>query len=251
MTELSAAEAVSLLMAGQLRDGDTVFVGANQQFVQRAVALGRATGLRLRMVAAGGWWLQDPSLADGLATYEPAAVDGYDVPMHQEQAFQDLSRVPLIFVGGLQIDRYGNANLIGIGREGRRWKLRGPGSAGLPTLTGASSAYYAYTLSHDRRSVVAEVEHVSALGRPSRRAELGLPPITRGSVFTPLGRFDWLGDELRLAALAPGRTVDDVMAATSFPLPVSETLETVHEPTPELLAVIRGGSLRSPEGDDA
>lgn len=236
---LSPSEQLALLMVSQLREGDTVFVGANQRFVQRAVGLAALAGKRIRLVAAGGWWLADPSMADGLPTYSAEAIAGYDAPMHQEQAFEDLSRIPFVFVGGLQVDMFGNANLVGVGRSDGRWKLRGPGSAGLPTLSGLSSTYYAYSLSHDHRSLVREVEWISAIGDPRRRERLGLAPIERGAVFTPLGRFEWEDGTLQLVELGVGATVEQVRERTGFPVRVSDALTSRPAPTAAELAVLR------------
>lgn len=238
MTALSSAQRLALLMAPHLLHGDSVFVGANQQFVQRAVALAEADGRRIRMVAAGGWWLENPNRADGLGTYSPEAIEGYDVPMHQERAFEDLRRIPFLFIGGLQLDRFGNANLIGVGAEGTRWKLHGPGSTGVPTLSGASSVHYAYSLTHDHRSLVDRVEYVSALGDPRRREELGLPQIVRGGVFTPLGRFDWRDGELRLVELGLDVTVAEVRERTGFAVQVADDLQQQPQPDAAQLAAV-------------
>ena len=42
--------------------------------------------------------------------------------------YQKSRRDSVFFVGALQIDAFGNSNLIGLGRDPRRLTLRGPGA---------------------------------------------------------------------------------------------------------------------------
>jgi len=169
-----------------------------------------------RFNAVGGLWLDRPGRATGLRTYNRDAVESFDFPSDQERAFDNAAKPLIVFCGGLQIDQTGNVNLIGIGREGLSWKVRGPGSAGLPSLTGLSSTFYAYAQKHDAQCLVEQVEYISAVGSPEIRNAYGLPAITRGAVFTPLGRFAWHKNKLFLTQTAPGISIEEVLDRSPF-----------------------------------
>ena len=219
MVQLTEIETLTLLISRELRDGDRVHVGANQDLVLNAVALAHDTrGILVNLTAVGGRWFGAPERAVGLPTYSRATVEAFDAPLDQERAFDDLQRPPIVFAGGLQVDRTGNVNLIGIGRDGQSWKVRGPGSAGLPSLTGLSDTYFAYVAKHDPKTLVESVEFVSAVGSPRLRRELGLPTVTRGAVLTPLCRFAWDGDFLVVTHRVPGISIDELRARTPFDL---------------------------------
>ena len=216
-TVITDAMRLRILLARELRGSDRVHVGANQGIVLDAIVLAQEVyGTHIRMNAVGGLWLDRPGRAFGLKTYNRDAVERFDFPSDQERAVDNASKPVFVFCGGLQIDQIGNVNLIGVGREGLSWKVRGPGSAGLPSLTGLSSTFYAYAQRHDSQSLVERVEFISAVGSPEMRNLYGLPAITRGAIFTPLGRFSWYGKNLRLTDTAPGVSVEEVLDRSPF-----------------------------------
>jgi hypothetical protein len=67
-----------------------------------------------------------------------------DVNVDQERYFDDLRRIGTAF----QVDARGNCNLVGICKDTRGWRVRGPGCAGLPSLTGHADRLNLYLLKH-------------------------------------------------------------------------------------------------------
>lgn len=237
MVQLTNLEMLTLLVSRELRNGDRVHVGANQDLVLNAVALAHDTrGIHVNLTAVGGRWFGAPERAVGLPTYSRATVEAFDAPLDQERAFDDLQRPPIVFAGGLQVDRTGNVNLIGIGHDGRSWKVRGPGSAGLPSLTGLSETYFAYVAKHDPKTLVERVDFISAVGSPGLRRELGLPVVTRGAVLTPLCRFEWKGDYLAVTHRVPGVSLEELRERTPFDLDLDQTLPHIDLPSESELA---------------
>lgn len=125
-------------------------------------------------------------------------------------------RLTFEFFGGLQVDRLGNLNLIGVPG------LRGPGGA-----AGLSAArypfFYIYLHRHDRRTFVEAVHHVSApgnLGGAGARRDARLHGGGPRLVVSPLGVFDFSGPDgaMAVVSLHPGVTPEDVAAATGFAL---------------------------------
>ncbi|MGH2761668.1 MAG: hypothetical protein ACRDLD_03660 [Thermoleophilaceae bacterium] len=215
-------------LARELEDGEQVHVGANQVEVALAAQLARRLWApRLRMNVAGCWLLgleRDLSVV-GCFSYEPAVVNGRTATFWQARVFDDLRRPPIVFAGGLQVDSRGNANLIGI-RDGTGWRLRGPGSAGLPTLTTFAPRFYVIVPRHEERFLVEEVSEVSVVGEPAARARRGLDPGALRAVITPLARFEPIPEGLVLTELVAGVSVAEVAEHTGFEVRAAASVAT-------------------------
>jgi glutaconate CoA-transferase subunit B len=207
-------------LAREISDGMRLHVGANQPDVMLAALLARRLWApRLRVVMLTDFLLHPPQTTHHLdrRCYAPALVEARRASFQQASPFDDLLRTPTMFGGGLQIDRRGNANLTGI-RSGSRYKLRGPGSAGLPTLTSTASTFFIACPRHDAKSLVDRVDEVSILGDPVARRALGLKPRSLQAVITPLASFAPSDDGLVLTEITAGVDLSDVQRATGFPL---------------------------------
>lgn len=219
-------------MARELRDDDRLFTGVYQPEVVLAASVARrlwAPGLR--------WWAAGTPLVNpasdeivlGRRSFDRDVMATRSAFFWQARAFDAMgSRSAVCFGGGLQIDGRGNANLAGI-RTTAGWRLRGPGSAGLPSLTAWAPRFYLVTPRHDQRTLVAACSRVSIVGDPQRRAQLGYPPGSLRAVLTPLARFDPTPDGLVLTEVACGASVSTVADSTGFEIRVAEKL---HERPP-------------------
>lgn len=215
-------------LARELHNDDRLFVGANQIDVALAAFLARRLWApRLKFWASSMAHI-DASQDDmrvGRGTLDPVLVTGRDSTFWQAHAFDDALRAPLVFAGGLQVDGRGNANLAGI-HDGASWRLRGPGSAGLPSLTALAERFFIMVPVHDPRVLVPECSRISVVGHPRRRAELGLTANALEAVLTPLARFEPSDEGLVLTETAPGVGVDDVVAHTGFEVRVADHVGT-------------------------
>lgn len=212
-------------LAREMRDGERIFVGANQNDVALAACLARRLWApRLKFWANGMAQLdrKQDDLRVGRETYDGVLVAGRDSTFWQAHAFDDALRAPVVFAGGLQVDQRGNANLVGIpdGRGG--WRLRGPGSAGLPSLTAFADRFFIAVPDHTPRSLVECCAALSVLGDPVARARVGLHPKALQAVITPLARFEPSEEGLVLTELAPGVSEDMVAEQTGFPVRLRE-----------------------------
>ncbi|NQV56953.1 MAG: hypothetical protein HQ503_13920 [Rhodospirillales bacterium] len=145
-------------------------------------------------------------------------------------------------LGGIQIDKYGNSNMIGVG-EHPRLKFRGPGTVG--TIWLASGPQGIFTEHHNKRLFVDKVDYVSGPGwldgGDSRHKLLNGrdgPPLC----WSPIAVCDFTEDDhhMRLASVHPGYTVNDVVANTGFDLVIEGDIPTTTEPTDWELNVLRG-----------
>jgi glutaconate CoA-transferase subunit B len=148
------------------------------------------------------------------------------------------------FLGGAQIDAYGNLNSTCIGGDYIRPKVRLPGSGGANDL--ASFCWRIFVVTpHDRRRFVEKVDFLTTpgylTGRGAREAA-GLPP---GSgpyrVITDLAVMGYHDETKRMEihSLHPGVTLAQVFAATGFELGVREPLVVTEPPTPAELLLLR------------
>jgi glutaconate CoA-transferase subunit B len=160
---------------------------------------------------------------------------------------QQRGDVDLGFIGGAEVDRFGNINTSVIGApDSPRVKL--PGSGG-----GADIACLARRLvslmEHEPRRLRDRVDFVTSPGYGSGgrdwRRQHGLVRGGPSAVITTLGvlRFDDQG-EAYLASYHPFTTPDEVRAATGWPLRVGEECEATPAPTKDELRLIREADPR-------
>jgi glutaconate CoA-transferase subunit B len=164
------------------------------------------------------------------------------------EAMETLQRgfVDYGFLGGAQIDPYGNLNSTVIGDHDHP-KARLPGSGGGNDV-GSLGWRTVAIMQHDRRRFVPQVDFVTTpgyLSGPGAREAAGLP---KGSgpayVVSTLGLMDYDcqpgGDcRMRLIAVHPEVAVDEVIANTGFELILPETIGINPPPTTEELRLLR------------
>jgi glutaconate CoA-transferase subunit B len=142
------------------------------------------------------------------------------------------------FVSGLQVDKYGAVNLLGLG-DGDTTEFRGPGSIALPDLTTISHIII-FLRRHDARTLVEEVDLVSLPGRREfeRNRYPGGGP---SAILTPLAIFDFApnSQRARIRATMPGVTLEEVTERTGFDPIVPDDLTEVDPPTAEELECLR------------
>lgn len=153
-------------------------------------------------------------------------------------------RIDVGFLGAAQIDRWGNLNSSVIG-DWHRPSVRLPGSGGAAEVMANAGEVFVVMRRHDPRSLVAELDFCTSPG-PDRALADGIRPRGAGvtRVITELGILarEGVGDELRLVAVHPGVTPDQVREATGWELKTADPAgeaHTVDPPTAAELAVLR------------
>jgi glutaconate CoA-transferase subunit B len=148
------------------------------------------------------------------------------------------------FLGGAQIDAYGNLNSTFIGPDYGRPKVRLPGSGGANDLASFCWRILVVT-AHDRRRFVEKLDFVTTPGYltgPGAREAAGLPPNTGPyRVITDLAVLGYHEETKRMEVLSlhPGVTLNRVREATGFTLGVQEPLATTAPPNETELAILR------------
>jgi glutaconate CoA-transferase subunit B len=152
--------------------------------------------------------------------------------------------VDYCFLGGAQIDMYGNLNSTQVGSDYRKPKVRFPGSGGANDF--GSLAWRTMVICpQSARRFVSKVDFITTPGYLSgagAREEAGLPPGTGPyKVITNLAvlGYDPETKRMRVESVHPGVTLDEVKANTGFELLIKEPLETTAPPSDEELRVLR------------
>jgi len=147
------------------------------------------------------------------------------------------------FLGGAQIDPYGNLNSTVIG-EFKRPKVRLPGSGGGNDV-GSFCWQTIAIMRHDRRRFVEQVDFITTPGYldgPGAREAAGLPPGTGPyRVVSNLAVMGYHPQSKRMMLIAtqPGVSVEQVVENTGFELIVPAQVESNPPPTAEELRILR------------
>ena len=149
--------------------------------------------------------------------------------------------VDLSFIGGAQVDRYGNLNTSYIGGV-EDVETRLPGSGGACDLACLAKRHI-IVMSHEKRRFVPRVDYITSPGYGNGsgwREQVGLLRGGPATVITTLGvlRFDPKTCEMVLSSIHPGVSIEDVRQNTGWPLQVAANLIQTPIPLPDELAMI-------------
>lgn len=148
------------------------------------------------------------------------------------------------FLGGAQIDRFGNLNSTMIGKDYARPKVRLPGSGGANDLASLCWRILVVT-NHDKRRFVEKVDFLTTpgyLSGPGSRESAGLPPGTGPyRVITDLAIMGYQDQtkHMEVLSLHPGVTLEQVQANTGFSIAAHPSLSVTPAPTETELRILR------------
>jgi glutaconate CoA-transferase subunit B len=241
--DFTADEMMTVTAARQLRNGAVCFVGIG--LPSAACNLARMTHApQLVLIYESGTVGARPSVLPlSIGDSELAETAVCVVPLPEIFAhYLQRGRVDVGFLGAAQIDRYGNLNSTVIGDYSRP-TVRLPGAGGAPEIA-THAREVLIIMKQSPRSFVSRLDFRTScgylVGRGARRATLS-PGRGPQAVITDLGvlRPHPETDELQLAALYPGVTVEAARAATGWPLQVAGDLQVLSAPDPADLASLR------------
>ncbi|HDD61222.1 MAG: 3-oxoacid CoA-transferase [Chloroflexota bacterium] len=226
-----------------MEDNATVFIGTGIPMLAGALAQKMHAPNLICIFEFGGTGaiLEELPLAVGeRRTFHKAlAASGIlDIVETAQRGFVDYG-----FLGGAQIDPYGNLNSTVIGDHDHP-KVRLPGSGGGNDV--GSHCWRTITImKHDKLRFVENVDFITTpgyLSGPGAREEAGLPPNTGPyRVVTTLGilGYDDKSKRMKLLAIQPGTSVDQVLENTGFELLVADEITENPPPSIEELRILR------------
>lgn len=145
--------------------------------------------------------------------------------------------------GGLQVDKYGNCNMLGIGPH-EKLKVRGPGSVGTIWAARMKNAYL-FTWHHNRNIFVEKVDYITGpgwlRGGESRYETLKERIPGPDRVYSPICIMDFheTSHAMRLVSVHPGYTVSDVVENTGFELILPDNIPQTPPPSEGELFLLR------------
>jgi glutaconate CoA-transferase subunit B len=242
MTEYTSSELLTINAARLLRDGDVVFVGVG--LPNLACNLARNTHApNLVMIYEAGVIGAQPARLP-LSIGDPTLVSGatsvcsmYDIfAFYLQRGLVDVG-----FLGGAQIDRFGNINATVVGDYASP-KVRLPGSGGSMEIAAWANRCYIIT-PHQIRRFPEKVHFRTSAGfldGKAQRDAAGLRGAGPQAVVTDLGIMEPdQNGELVLTALHPGKTVEQVKENTGWDLKVAPQLAVTEAPSDEALRILR------------
>ena len=229
--------------AREIEDGEVVFVGMRLPLL--GFLLAKTTH------APGAIGIYELGIVRDTVAPEPILTMG-DLPnLYRAQWLADTADamgllqqggVDVSFIGGAQVDRFGNLNTSYIGGL-ETIATRLPGSGGACDLA-CLGRRHIIVMNHQKRRFVPRVDYITSPGYGSGsgwRAKVGLPRGGPAAVITTLGtlRFDSDTSEMVLSATHPGVSVEQVRQNTGWPLKIATNLDRTPAPSPKELEVIR------------
>lgn len=239
----TASELLAVMSGRLLKDGQVVFAGVGIPLLAATLAQ-RLHGPGLTILFEGGTigafvvpGELPPSTNEQRCTRKAnMLLTSTDVLLLLQRGYVDVG-----FMGGAQIDRYGNLNSSFIGDPDNP-KTRLPGTGGGNDIS--SLAQMIVAMKHQKRRFVERVDFITSPGfieGGSSRSECGLPAGGMYRVVTDLAvmGFDPESRRMKVLALHPGVSMEEVRDNTGFDLLADENVPTTGPPEDNELAVLR------------
>lgn len=233
-------------MAKEIRDGDKVAHGLASPLPILAMAMAKLThapnmvflstaeGLdpdldRFRLAVSSA----DPRLSKGAIAFVEL-IDIFDLCQRKE--------LDLMFLGGAQIDQYGNTNLSAIGKYSKP-KVRLPGGAATSYITPIMPRMVIWAARQSKRVLVERVDFKTGIGYlkggDSREKAGGWPIELKVVTNLAVYGFHEKSKRMRVESIHPSVTADMVRENTGFDIDIPQGVPTTEMPGEEELRIIR------------
>ncbi len=243
MSEVSPTELMVIVAARELNDGESVLVGVGVPNLAANLAK-RLQAPNLLMVYESGAVGSNPSRMP-LSIGDPCLVSGAKsvCSMYEQFAYYlQGGRIDVGFLGGAQIDKFGNINSTVIG-DYKTPKVRLPGSGGACDIASNVKKIIVIT-PHEKRRFVEKVDFLTSPGFIEGKEDWKRLKLQGGGPFAVITnlctfKFDDITGEMTVVALHEGVTLEQVQENTPWKVKVAEKLETTRPPTNEEVEALR------------
>lgn len=248
--DYSINELIACALSRNVEDGESIQCGANA-VVQRAAYLlahlhhGPNMRILIGRTFTNLFEVPELQLYDSNTDWRAARWGEYIIPHDESFSYNTNRAVNNFAIGALQIDKYGNTNMIGIGDDYKHLKVRGPGGVGTTCVSAVKTKFYIIMKRHDKKAFVEKLDFVSGVGfykgGNSRQEELGLTGAGPTLIASPLGIFDFeeTSKKMRIRSIHPGVTLEQIVENTGFELVIPEQLDITPPPTDSELDILR------------
>ncbi len=240
--DFSFQELMATAASRELKDHETVFVGVGIPQLGALLAQ-RTHAPNLTLIYESGVIGTRPARLP-LSIGDPTLVSGtYGIFSFYETFSLLLQRgfIDVGFVGGAQVDKFGNINSTVIG-DYQKPKVRLPGSGGGCEIAGLAKRIIIIT-PHEKRRMMEKVDFITSPGfidGPGGRERFGLNG-GPSAVVTTMGvlRFDEKTKEMYLDTYHPGLSIDQVKQNTGWDLKISPNVKETEPPTVKEVEILR------------
>src|SRR5713226_5685072 len=240
----TSQELMVAVASREIHDGDLVFVGMRLPILAYAVALSTHAPSARGLFEVG--LMRDHPADAFLGTMgDPPNVAGalWATRMSNVMALMAQGHVDLGFIGGAEVDRFGNLNTSYVGDPAQPTvKLPGSGGGADIAILGRR---WVTLMSHERRRLVEKVSFVTSPGHgdgtPGWRERNGLLGGGPVAIITTLCmfRFPEGGGEAYMDTVHRGHTIEEVREQTGWVVKVGVDMGETPPPTQAELAAIR------------
>ncbi|HVR89083.1 MAG TPA: CoA-transferase [Candidatus Limnocylindria bacterium] len=246
--EISPGEVMVAQAAREIADGETVFVGMRLPLIAFVVAKRTHAPNAIGLFELGV--VRDAPSPELLYTMgDTPNVRGavwcartVDLMGLLQQGVVDAG-----FIGGAEIDRYGNLNTTAIGADRAHPVVQLPGSGGGADIASLATRLIVI-MPHDKRRLRERVDFITSPGYGTGgdwRRRMGLPRGGPAVLITTLGVFRFPDGEAVLESHHAHSSTAECIANTGWPLRASPAVRETDPPSAEVLHIIRG---YDPEG---
>jgi glutaconate CoA-transferase subunit B len=255
MPEYSQKEFMAVLISRQIQNNILVWIGTSSDIPRAGAILANLTHAPDSTIILG----LDEYNFTGLNPLEgkPHEVDfhgltssvgalEYRIKTHNlVELFENISSIDLFVIGGMEVDKYGNTNLMGIYDEAGNLIAKGPGPIGAASMASSAKTHVIFMNRHDKKTFVEKVSFRSAFGfgdGRNHREELGMVGNGPSVLISPLGMFDFPKPEraMRLLSCHPGISAKEIQENTDFDLGIVSEKSITKEPSTQELEILRG-----------
>ena len=228
--------------AREIRDGDKVFVGmrlpllgfavAKETHAPNAIGIFENGVIRDWPALESIFTMSDPpNIAHALACGS----------LNEVMFLLQSGRVELGFIGGAEVDRFGNLNTHWVEENGKRTRL--PGSGGAADIATMAKRCI-IIMNHEKRRFSPKVHFITSPGYGDGgdwRERKGCSGGGPSRVITSMGcfSFDPENHEMILSSFHPGMTVEQIKIETGWPLRIAQSISETAPPTEMELAAVR------------
>lgn len=244
MADYNDMEMMIAVASRELGDGATVGVGTGAPCAAAMLAQKFSSPNLVIMFEAGGLSPKLPEMPISVGdtrTFYKAVMAGSmgDIMETCSRGFVDYT-----FLGGAQIDMYGNLNSTIIGEDHDRPKIRLPGSGGANDFASFCWRMMVMTV-QDKRRFVEKVDFITTPGwidGGDSRERAGLPTGTGPyKIITNMGVMDFEPESkrMRVISINPGYSFDDIQDNCGFELLKASQVSETPAPSDEELRILR------------
>jgi len=244
MSDYNSMELMLAAASRELKDNSVIIVGTGAPCAAAMLAQKLHAPHMTVLFEAGGIGPQLPSMPISVGDSRTFHKGLWATSMDNIMAMLQRGEVDTAFIGGAQIDAYGNINSTMVGDDYKNPKVRFPGSGGANDLASLCWDSMCMTV-HNKNRFTEKIDFVTTpgyLAGGKAREEAGLPPGTGPSkCVTDLCIMGYHPESKRLMveSIHPGITKEQIIENTGFELLWAEDLKETLPPSEDELKTLR------------